>query len=662
MKQFYLKSITIDKQCSPALMKALRPGKYKLAEQLPDGLYIYGKKVSVCAIVGENGAGKSSLLDILYRIINNFSYYTVGKVLTRRASDNLFYVQGLYASIEYTTNRKDCQIICRGNSVGIVRNDEKWYFTDSIKMKDDYFERRKFEHKNELGRTARIDLLMDCFYTVATNYSIQAFNSLDYQSDGSYMFAGGPNHAGSASDGIWLDSIFNKNDGYLVPLSLNPYRNRGKIDMEAETERTTDRLVALLVQYERQSKEFLAGYQIDFISYEFDEYAIINKLLRHRPKNDNGRDIRYTDELYRRIKECMTEDKSYLSIILKEYDVEYTFDGSIRDNACIYLGYKTLLIARNYPSYHGFARLGNPWNIFELMNEEDVKRNRSLLIGLVRKIMRDPSHISTKIHQTINFLKSPNVDKTDFYLRKFSLPDYELKTHKMITSTSVERYIRKLPPPIFKVNVMLHTTKTKQGANSSIPLSHLSSGERQLLFMMSTLVYHIMNIKSVLRAREHYRNINIILDEVEICFHPEYQRLLVNYIVSLIRDLDLNNHCSFNIILTTHSPFILSDIVPDNILYLKKGKPYPMRKEEMQPFAANINDILRDGFFLEKGFLGEHAKQQILSLIQYLKSKRQDNGIWNDETAAQFIAMIGEPLLHDTLEELRKEHEAYRNK
>lgn len=662
MKSFFLKSITIDKQCSSILMKALRPGKYKLAEQLPDNFNIYGKKVSICAIVGENGAGKSSLLDILYRIINNFSYFSVGKVLTRRASDNLFYVPGLYASVEYTINGKDCQIICRGDSVGIIRKDEKWYFTESLKNKDEYFERLKFEHKNELGKSARIDLLMDCFYTVATNYSIQAFNSLDYQSEDSFMFAGGPNHSGSASDGIWLDSIFNKNDGYLVPLSLNPYRNRGKIDMEAETERTTDRLVALLVQYERQSKEFLSGYQIDSISYEFDEYAIIKKLLRHRPKDDTGRDIHYLDELYRRAKECIDEDNSYLKIILEAYKVDYIFDGGVRDNACIYLGYKTLLIARNYPSYNGFTRLGDPWNIFELIKEENLKGTRALLIGLVRKIMRDTSHISTKIFQTLNFLKSPNIDNTEFYSQKFSLPHYELMTHKMIANTSVERYIRKLPPPIFKVDFRLRTTKSKQGANTSIPLSHLSSGERQFLFMMSTLVYHIMNIKSVLNSREHYRNINIVLDEVEICFHPEYQRLLVHNLVSLIFDLDLNNHCSFNIILTTHSPFILSDIVPDNILYLKKGKPYPMSKENMQPFAANINDILRNGFFLEKGFVGEHAKKQILSLIQFLKTKRRDDSMWNAETAAQFIAMIGEPLLHDTLEELRKEHEAHRDK
>ena len=106
MTPFYLKSITIYDQCDEALMKTLQPGTYKLSERFPFNLY--GENISVCAIVGENGAGKSSLLDILYRIINNFSYLVIGNASSRNAAEVLYYILVLYASIEYTLNGIDC--------------------------------------------------------------------------------------------------------------------------------------------------------------------------------------------------------------------------------------------------------------------------------------------------------------------------------------------------------------------------------------------------------------------------------------------------------------------------------------------------------------------------------------------------------------------------
>lgn len=155
-----------------------------------------------------------------------------------------------------------------------------------------------------------------------------------------------------------------------------------------------------------------------------------------------------------------------------------------------------------------------------------------------------------------------------------------------------------------------------------------------------------MNIKSVPTSRIAYRYVNIILDEVELCFHPEYQRTFLYKLLLSIQRLHLNTYCGFNIIITTHSPFLLSDIPQSNVLYLEDG--HVVDKSYMQnPFAANVNDILRQSFFLKNGFMGEFAKQKILKVIDSYTKKKLDTNEFKE--AVELLTLIGEPLLKNKL-------------
>ena len=70
----------------------------------------------------------------------------------------------------------------------------------------------------------------------------------------------------------------------------------------------------------------------------------------------------------------------------------------------------------------------------------------------------------------------------------------------------------------------------------------MSAGERQLYYIISTLVYHILNIKSVKEDRIRYENIAIVLDEVELGFHPEYQRKFISFLIETFERLNLSEY------------------------------------------------------------------------------------------------------------------------
>lgn len=641
MNSFYIKSITVGEHCNKALYKTLHHETYKLAEKMSYDWY--GKNISISAVVGENGAGKSSLLDILYRIINNFSYLVIAKNKKRRAAEPLYFIPDLYASIEYVINEKECKIECQGESVGIIRGNIKWYFTN-LHKKVPFFEKKQFEYKAQLSSDSLRELLKDCFFTIATNYSLQAFNSSDYAKDNAHSYVDGTNNQGYRSDGNWMDSIFNKNDGYLVPITINPYRNHGVFDLNNETERTEDRLASLLLFFKKKSLELLTDYQLKTIEYDFDNYAIGERLNRHRPKSDEGTSVRDPLDLHLRLRPLLEDCNNFLNIILRELGFGY-MDDEIGSHACIYLGYKILSIAGKYPSYQDYVSIGDPWNLFRNADDNEQK----LLCELIEIIEKDYSHITTKVHQTISFLRAHQAKGTKIFDGTFTFEQYENYVGGM-KNRSVEGYIKILPPPIFRSHIYMYKTLNK---GEVITIDSLSSGERQFLYTISTLIYHIINIKSVPSRREHYRNINIVMDEIEICFHPEYQRNIVNWLVTLIKRLQFNRYCAFNIIMTTHSPFILSDIVPQNILYLEDGEATTI--DLKTPFAANVNDILRQSFFLKNGFMGEFAKQKVLSLIKYLTTENPQSGYWTNDKANACIELIGEPMLSEKLEELQSD-------
>lgn len=93
----------------------------------------------------------------------------------------------------------------------------------------------------------------------------------------------------------------------------------------------------------------------------------------------------------------------------------------------------------------------------------------------------------------------------------------------------------------------------------------LSSGEEKLLYLMAEIYYsHILQPKKFdnMDAPSLY-----VLDEAELGLHPEWQRAFVSYLLAFFDYFPLED---IQIVLTTHSPILLSDILRQDIVLLKK--------------------------------------------------------------------------------------------
>ena len=163
--------------------------------------------------------------------------------------------------------------------------------------------------------------------------------------------------------------------------------------------------------------------------------------------------------------------------------------------------------------------------------------------------------------------------------------------------------------------------------------SELSLGEREFLLT-----------ESLVREKLNSDNILLLLDEIDSFYHPNWSKDLIN---NLIQILSKNN---VHIVISSHSPFILSDIPKENVIFLEKGKQVYPFDDGKQTFGANIHTLLSHGFFMKDGLMGKFAKEKINGVYRFLTD--EESNIKTKEEAQNIISLIGEPLIQKQIEDI----------
>lgn len=192
--------------------------------------------------------------------------------------------------------------------------------------------------------------------------------------------------------------------------------------------------------------------------------------------------------------------------------------------------------------------------------------------------------------------------------------------------------------------------------------SNLSCGEKKM-FGLFVNIYsksfdlEYKRIANIFSQRPNDYIVHYLLDEPDTLLHPQWQKQFIKELIYLLERID----GKYNIIVTSHSPFILSDLPKENVIFLEKGKQVYPFDDGKQTFGANIHTLLSHGFFMKDGLMGEFAKSKIDDVIKYLNNDKKST-VTTDKDAQNIINIIGEPIIKRELQRMLKNKMELSNK
>lgn len=512
--------------------------------------------INIHAIVGKNGTGKSTIIELLFLAINNISYYshTGLNVIKEEIGDLNLY---------YRIDNKIYKISFYNNTYLIFNLQDKTFVK---------------EQERDLKE---LNIEDNFFYTIGINYSQHSLNAIHF--------------------GEWLNKLFHKNDSYQTPIVIEPFRDNGNIQINNQDELIKSRLLTNILKpinndfNFRKLTEYFEATDLEFkINTEKVKFVYENIGFNFYKKIAIENHVDLLLDFFGK--------KLEKNLNLEELSIE-------KNIAALYIFKKIIKITKTYKQYSKYSYLDTKENVYKINDFQDF----------LYDLKKDQSHITYKLRQAINFLYYNLYD----YKRNYTIENLSIEISKIIEKNGEEK-IDFLIPPAFLNTSIIFSKEEKVYFNS------LSSGEKQKIYSINSIIYHLSNLNSVIESFDKnllkYRNINIVLDEIELYFHPELQRTYINHLLSVIELMkkqdQIENIDSLNFIFVTHSPFILSDLIQENVLFLDKEEVDKKTSIKIgtKTFGANIHDLLIEGFFI-KDSIGKFTQKKIKDIIEFFNKE-----------------------------------------
>lgn len=558
----------------------------------PAKLYNSNNVKLISYIIGDNGDGKTTLLNLLMEILpyeertiveNGIDYLKFIFVLKEEGSNNLYF----YSTLDKIDIKAPKDMVlknCRDNIPTRMEYNGRRIFACQ-KMKDtavifhsNVFDRNRYNDQKVFFGVEDISfngLLQRDFENRTTNDEAGAQRELIFFLDAEMM-----RQIKFISDNGGRDL------GEWIPFSLP---QELKIYFKSEYD-----MLGSIYRYDNPAVDI--DYESSFYEYDKDKEVTIEDL-----------------DVLRKILAHICRD------IMKRYDQLYK-DSSIEFQ---YLLYKGILMS--------YIRLIFP----ETVGAGTAKQFQDLISGL-RLFMRISEFDSSVdfIEKLIEIadigtdeLSDAVVKMNDFaiHMEKYGIKNRAFKFYFLTKSNAkaITDFYR-----LFRATAF-------GGDYLTFRWDGLSSGEYNLLNMYS----RIYSLRDKVKDK---KSLILLMDEADLSFHPKWQQKFMKSLVDFLNEFYDRQY--IQIIVATHSPIMLSDALKGNVVFLnsKAGKDLE------NTFGANIYDLYRDGMFLERddwGITGAYAADKMSNVMKKLDNWEKERTLDDLEEIKRLIACIGEPII-----------------
>ncbi|MBO1515172.1 AAA family ATPase [Metabacillus bambusae] len=568
---------------------------------------LYSKNISnLSVVVGDNGAGKTSLLRGIIEFLGTYEDYGhLGKFLGAFYD----YHNSELKVFSYNMNKlnmttKECKTVkvspVSKSEFRQVMKRTKLIYMNNVLDLNDYSYRKVGNVKDaSLGGLIRDDFLRNGemnYIKSDENPLLNYFNNEVYRQ---LKFLYGYNH---------------KNMGTIIPFKLPDIL---KVKTLLIGDRLNDVIGDLLINHVKDSK----GNSQRNKSIEKAITSVVN--MTHQPEW-----IKQLDPKQVRVFNMVQH--LFLNALIEVAKPNTTKDTRLHELDCLiaayqpYQGGSLLLYISNY------------------------------LIRLRDSLERISNH-ANRVAPYQDFLKWLD----DNNLFEFEISDIETDTIYIKLNDSNKEYFQEF---------FAHYNKTCQPFYFLNFSWGLSTGESNMLSLFARL-YSVLdvNIRGEGRIYNYFTrkvkcdNVLLLIDEADLSFHPKWQIMYVDVLLKLVSDLFRS--CRVQVILTTHSPILLSDVPKSNVIYLKKGINDSANNHQ-ETFGQNIHTLFTDAFFLDKatGHFSNRIIQDVGNDLDVLAKQAQNKdpksrNKHNLEYYKSIISIIGEPIIRKAFEFKLKEVE-----